>query len=645
MPISEINDTNPEETQEWLDALEAVLDEGGVERANVLLQRLSARMATTGARLPYTITTPYRNTIPAHKEAFMPGDLFVERRIRAMIRWNALAMVTRANQREGELGGHISSFASSATLYDVGFNYFFRGPDDKSPGDLIYFQGHSSPGVYARSFLEGRLTEADLDNFRREVDGDGLSSYPHPWLMPDYWQFPTVSMGFCSITSIYQARFMKYLQDRSLAKTDNRKVWAFMGDGEMDEPESLGAISLAGREKLDNLVFVVNCNLQRLDGPVRGNSKIIQELEAVFRGAGWNVIKVVWGSYWDPLLAKDKDGKLKQLMMETVDGEYQNFKARGGAYTREKFFGKLWMIRAGLFDDVDVVMDWHPSAETKANVQSSLALVDFMVEFYGQAAHASGDPWNGRSAGDALELYTDGINMYREHIKPTVRIHYHIQDAGKVVNVVPDYSRIWVRVRDTKRAGMEVVYNHVQKMAEGAAIMANVDHKVNLISGIHEVLVNRTGGAALQKNLEFLGDIKYTEAEQDFGKKIQAATEKPQVGMSSKIEPLEETLEHPMGGSTDVGDVSFVVPTIRLSATTAPKDTPWHSWAVVACGGMSIGHKGMAYAAKALSMTMVDLFENPTLVEEVKKEYKERLGDYEYKALIPDGPPPLNTGY
>lgn len=316
-----------------------------------------------------------------------------------------------------------------------------------------------------------------------------------------------------------------------------------------------------------------------------------------------------------------------------------------GTPAEEKFFGKLWMIRAGLFDDVDVVMDWHPSAETKANVQSSLALVDFMVEFFGQAAHASGDPWNGRSAGDALELYADGINMYREHVKPTVRIHYHIQDAGKVVNVVPDYSRIWVRVRDTKRAGMEVVWKHVEKMAEGAAIMANVDYKVNLISGIHEVLVNRTGGGALQKNLEYLGPIQYTEEEQTFGKKIQVATGKEQVGMYSEIEPLEETLEHPMGGSTDVGDVSFVVPTIRLSATTAPKDTPWHSWAVVACGGMSIGHKGMAYAAKALSMTMVDLFESPKLVEDVKSEFKERKGDYIYKPIIPDGPPPINTGY
>lgn len=323
-------------------------------------------------------------------------------------------------------------------------------------------------------------------------------------------------------------------------------------------------------------------------------------------------------------------------------GELQGTIRFYGTPAEEKFFGKLWMIRAGLFEDVDIVMDWHPSAETKADVQSSLALVDFKVEFFGQAAHASADPWNGRSASDALELYTDGINMYREHIKPTVRIHYHIQNAGEVVNVVPDYSRIWVRVRDTKRSGMEVVWKQVERMAEGAAIMANVDYKISLISGVHEVLVNRAGGARLQQNLEYLGPIDYTDEEQVFAKKIQEATGKPQIGIESIISPLEETLEHPMGGSTDVGDVSFVVPTIRLGATTAPKGTPWHSWAVVACGGMSIGHKGMAYAAKSLAMTMVDLFEDPSLRQEVKEEFKKRKGDYEYKGIVPDGPPPIN---
>lgn len=331
---------------------------------------------------------------------------------------------------------------------------------------------------------------------------------------------------------------------------------------------------------------------------------------------------------------------IKELIAE---GKLQGTVRFYGTPAEEKFFGKLWMIRAGLFDDADIVMDWHPAAETKADVQSSLALVDFIVEFRGQAAHASADPWNGRSASDALELYTDGINMYREHVRPTVRIHYHIQDAGKVVNVVPDYSRIWVRVRDTKRSNMEMVWKQVERMAEGAAIMANVEHEVSLVSGIHEILVNRTGGARLQENLEFLGAIEYTDKEQAFAKKIQEATGKDQVGIESIISPLEETQEHPMGGSTDVGDVSFVVPTIRMGATTAPKGTPWHSWAVVACGGMSIGHKGMAYAAKALSMTMVDLFEDPALREKVKAEFKERKGDYEYKGMVPPGPPPINS--
>ncbi|HEY5647097.1 MAG TPA: pyruvate dehydrogenase (acetyl-transferring), homodimeric type [Pseudomonadales bacterium] len=335
-----MTDSDPAETREWLDALEYILDDEGVDRANFLLERLSARMTKTGARLPYTITTPYRNTIPSNREAFMPGDLFMERRIRSLIRWNALAMVVRANSRPGELGGHISSFASSATLYDVGFNYFFRGPAGEHAGDLIYYQGHAAPGIYARSFLEGRLSEQQLDNFRQETGGQGLSSYPHPWLMPDYWQFPTVSMGLGPIQAIYQAHIMNYLHNRGLVDKGDRKVWAFLGDGECDEPEALGALSMAGREKLDNLIFVVNCNLQRLDGPVRGNSKIIQELEGSFRGAGWNVIKVVWGRLWDPLFANDTHGLMQQRMNEVVDGEYQNYKAKGGGYTREHFFGR-----------------------------------------------------------------------------------------------------------------------------------------------------------------------------------------------------------------------------------------------------------------------------------------------------------------
>ncbi|WP_394335667.1 amidohydrolase [Aquimarina sediminis] len=315
-----------------------------------------------------------------------------------------------------------------------------------------------------------------------------------------------------------------------------------------------------------------------------------------------------------------------------------------GTPAEEKFFGKLFMARKGLFNDLDVCLDWHPSAETKADVQSSLALVDFIVEFNGQAAHASADPWNGRSAVDALELYTTGINYLREHIKPTVRIHYHIQHGGDVVNVVPDYSKIWVRVRDTKREGMEEVWKRVEKMAEGAAIMADVDYKISLVSGLHEILVNRTGGEAMQKNLEYLGDITYTEKELEFAHGIQEATGKPKKGMDATINPLEETKEHPGGGSTDVGDVSWLVPVIRLGVTTAPIDTPWHSWAVVACGGMSIGHKGMIQASKALSMTMVDLYENEKLVQAVKTEFLERKGDYQYKAILPDGPPPIPVG-
>ena len=312
-----------------------------------------------------------------------------------------------------------------------------------------------------------------------------------------------------------------------------------------------------------------------------------------------------------------------------------------GTPSEEKFFGKIWMVNAGLWDDVDVNISWHPAPITEADVQSSLALVDFKVEFFGQAAHAAADPWNGRSASDALELYTTGINYYREHVKPTVRMHYHIQDGGQVVNVVPDYSRLWVRVRDSKRSGMMPVYEQVIKMAEGAAIMANVDYKVSLISGIYEVLVNRTGGEIMQKNLELLGPINYTDEEIAFGKKIQEVTKKPQLGMDASINPLRTTLENSGGGSTDVGDVSWNVANINLRVTTAPIDTPWHSWAVVACGGMSIGHKGMLYASKAMSMTMLDLFENPELVKEVKAEYKERKGDEVYKAIIPDGPPPI----
>ncbi|MCK5498317.1 MAG: pyruvate dehydrogenase (acetyl-transferring), homodimeric type, partial [Gammaproteobacteria bacterium] len=309
----------------------------GTDRAHYLLEKLIDKARSEGADIPFSANTEYVNTIPVFKQAKYPGDTTIEHKIRSYVRWNAMVMVLRAN-KDSNVGGHIASYASAATLYDVGYNHFWHAPSDEHDGDLIYVQGHSSPGVYARAFILGRLTQDQMDNFRQEVGGGGLSSYPHPWLMPDFWQFPTVSMGLGPIMAIYQARFMKYIQDRGITDTDGRKVWLFMGDGESDEPESLGAIGMAGREKLDNLIFVINCNLQRLDGPVRGNGKIIQELESNFRGAGWNVIKVIWGNRWDALLQKDKNGALKKRMAECVDGDYQTYKAKDGAYVREHFF-------------------------------------------------------------------------------------------------------------------------------------------------------------------------------------------------------------------------------------------------------------------------------------------------------------------
>ena len=334
------DDIDPIETNEWIDSLNSVIENDGSSRASFLLNKVINQAYKSGLVLPDTRTTPYINTIPPEAETKSPGDQNIEKKIRAYIRWNAAAMVVKANKKSPELGGHIGTFASAATLYDVGMNHFWRAKNNKFGGDLIYFQGHSAPGMYARAFLEGRLTSKQLDGFRQEVNEGGLSSYPHPWLMPKFWQFPTVSMGLGPIMAIYQARFLKYLINRGLIKDEGRKIWVFLGDGEMDEPESLGAIGLAAREKLDNLIFVVNCNLQRLDGPVRGNGKIIQELEGSFRGSGWNVIKVIWGSYWDQLLAKDKSGLLVKRMNECVDGEYQVFKAKGGSYVRDKFFGK-----------------------------------------------------------------------------------------------------------------------------------------------------------------------------------------------------------------------------------------------------------------------------------------------------------------
>ncbi|KAA9130428.1 pyruvate dehydrogenase (acetyl-transferring), homodimeric type [Marinihelvus fidelis] len=416
------NDLDPKETAEWLESLQAVIEQDGPERAHFLLEHLVDFTRRSGGHLPYDATTAYINTIPPHLEPEVPGDRELEYRIRSIIRWNAMATVLRAGKRGGELGGHIASFASAATLYDVGFNHFWRGNDHADGGDLLYIQGHSSPGIYARAFLEGRLSEDKMDRFRQEVDGDGLSSYPHPWLMPDFWQLPTVSMGLGPIMAIYQARFLKYLTNRGITDAANRKVWCFLGDGETDEPESLGAISLAGREGLDNLIFVINCNLQRLDGPVRGNGKIIQELEGVFRGAGWNVIKVIWGSYWDPLLAKDKDGLLRKRMEEAVDGEYQNYKAKGGAYTREHFFGKypelkamvanlsdqdIWRLNRGGHDPMKIYAAYD--AATKHKGQPTVILAK-TVKGYGMGS--SGEAQN--ITHQQKKMDTESIRQFRD---------------------------------------------------------------------------------------------------------------------------------------------------------------------------------------------------------------------------------------
>ena len=400
------HDTDSQETREWLDALSAVIESEGKERAHFLLEGLLEHARQHSIDLPFSASTGYVNTIEPDQEAFCPGNIALEKRLRAFMRWNAMAMVVRANRLNpsdgGDLGGHIGSFASLASMLGAGFNHFWHADNGEHGGDLLYIQGHSSPGIYARAYLEGRLTEEQLDNFRQEVDGNGLSSYPHPKLMPNFWQFPTVSMGLGPLMAIYQARFLKYLHARGIANTENRKVWVFLGDGEMDEVESLGAISMASREKLDNLIFVINCNLQRLDGPVRGNGKIVQELEGEFRGSGWNVIKLLWGSSWDPLLARDKSGKLRQLMMEVVDGDYQAYKANDGAYVRKHFFGRypetaklvehmtdaeIWALRRGGHDPQKVYAAFHAAHNHKG--QPTVLLVK-TVKGYGMGKAGEG---------------------------------------------------------------------------------------------------------------------------------------------------------------------------------------------------------------------------------------------------------------
>ena len=419
-------DVDAAETSEWLEAIDAVVAHDGPDRARQILTRVVERAQHSGTGPIASLNTPYVNTIPVEREAKLPGDPALERRLRSIVRWNAIAMVVRANKVSSELGGHIASYQSLAALYEVGYNHFWRAASDGNGGDLVYFQGHSSPGNYARAFLEGRLTADQLDGFRQEVSRPGgLSSYPHPWLMPEFWQFPTVSLGIGAITSIYQARFMHYLQARGIADTEGRKVWAFLGDGEMDEPESMGAIGLAGREQLDNLIWVINANLQRLDGPVRGNGKIIQELESDFRGAGWNVIKVVWGSRWDPLLAEDTDGRLVQVMEDCVDGEYQTFKSRDGAYVREHFFGRdpvllervahmsdeeIWLLNRGGLDQQKVYAAYHEAVQ---HTGQPTVIIAKTIKGYGMGASGEGQ----MITHQAKKMTEDALRAFRDRFE------------------------------------------------------------------------------------------------------------------------------------------------------------------------------------------------------------------------------------
>jgi pyruvate dehydrogenase E1 component len=435
-----VQDSDPQETAEWLEAMRGVLATEGPDRARALIGRIVDEAQRGGAHVSLGFETPYVNTIPVAKQPSMPGDRDLEAHLRHYVRWNAMAMVVRANKISSELGGHVASFASAATLYDVGFNHFFRSPSETFGGDMVFIQGHSSPGIYARAFLEGRIDEQRLENFRQEVDGKGLSSYPHPWLMPDFWQYPTVSMGLGPIMSIYQARFMRYLHDRGLRDTSGRKVWTFIGDGETDEPETLGAVSLAGREKLDNLIWVVNCNLQRLDGPVRGNGKIIQELEGVFKGAGWNVIKVIWGSNWDPILQADTSGRLVQVMTETVDGDYQTFKSRDGKYVRDQFFGRypettrlvehwsdeqIWALARGGHDPLKVYAAYKSASE---HTGAPTVILAKTIKGYGMG-----------EAGEARNIAHQAKKMEIEEMR-AFRDRFDIPISDKEIEKIPFYK-------------------------------------------------------------------------------------------------------------------------------------------------------------------------------------------------------------
>ncbi|WP_298351427.1 pyruvate dehydrogenase (acetyl-transferring), homodimeric type [Rhodoblastus sp.] len=503
------------ETREWLEALNSVQEFEGVDRVDGLLSDVVAEARKNGAKLPFAWNTAYINTIPPEQQPPHPGVREIETKIRAAIRWNAAMLVLKANKASSELGGHIASFQSAATLYDVGFMHFWRAPDALHAGDLIFFQGHSSPGIYARAFLEGRISEEKMLNFRQEVDGKGLSSYPHPWLMPDFWQFPTVSMGLGPLMAIYQARFMRYLEGRGLIDTAERKVWAFMGDGEMDEPESLGAISLAGREKLDNLIFVINCNLQRLDGPVRGNGKIIQELEADFRGAGWNVVKLIWGTTWDELLARDVSGRLRQLMEECVDGEYQDFKSKNGAYIREKFFGrypetaemvkdwsdeKIWKLTRGGHDSRKIYAAYKAAVEHKGQPTVILAKT---VKGYGMG-----------SAGEAQMMAHQAKKMSLEALKQ-FRDRFNIPVSDAEIEHLP-----FIRFPE---GSQEMNYLRARRQALGGYLPARRRQSEKLVIpplSTFEPQLKATDGREISTTMAFVRVLNTLLRDKNIGKRI-----------------------------------------------------------------------------------------------------------------------------
>jgi pyruvate dehydrogenase E1 component len=509
------DDADPQETQEWVESIDSVLRTSGPERAHYLLEHMIDHARRSGTYLPYSQNTAYLNTISPSQQPEYPGDRALERRIEAYIRWNAMAMVVQANRQSSEYGGHIASYASSATLYEVGFNHFWRAADENQRGDLLFIQGHSSPGIYARAYLEGRLSEDQLNHFRREVGGKGLSSYPHPWLMPDFWQFPTVSMGLGPMMAIYQARFMRYLEHRGIVEPTDRKVWAFLGDGEMDEPESMGALTMPVREKLDNLVFVINCNLQRLDGPVRGNGKIIQELESAFAGAGWNVIKVLWGGRWDPLLDMDKEGFLRRVMEECVDGEYQNFKAAGGEYVREHFFGKypelkemvahmsdeeIWRLNRGGLDAIKVFAAYDKAMRHEGRPTVILAKT---IKGFGMGEAGEGK----MTAHQTKKLGGDDLKAFRDR--------FNIPVSDDDIDAVPYYK--------PPEDSEEIRYMHERRKQLGGYLPARYSEspklKAPLLSDFQKQL-DGTGEREISTTMAFVRILTRLVKDKTIGKNI-----------------------------------------------------------------------------------------------------------------------------